>query len=645
MTAPEPTRSDRRHIILGTAGHIDHGKTTLVRALTGINTDRLPEERIRGISIDLGFAHFPAGEFEFHVVDVPGHEQFVRNMVAGATSFDLALLIVAADDGVMPQTREHLEIMELLGVSRGVVAITKADLVEPDLVELVRLDVADLTAGTFLEHAPVVPLCATTGAGCPELVQALVDVARQTPPRQVMPLFRLPIDRIFSVPGHGTVVTGAVLCGAVQPGDMLELLPRREPVRVRGVQLHGQSAREVGTAQRCAVNIAGTRIAGIRRGEEIATPGFLHPATRLLVGVRCLKSAPAPLKDRTTCRLHLGTAEVTARIIVKGHPVAPGDTGIAELRLEHPVVATWGQRFILRRLSPAVTIAGGTVLDPGVPPRRRVIDLQAAAQPRAAATPLERLSALFAEQDEIPASPLPAAWSVGISPDDYPALVDQLRRDGVLTALPGGDWMHQSRLAALADLMFQRMRREVVRQQPRRSLPRATLLNLCQKLASPDRLEAAWRRLVADKRLIAVGENFGPADLQIQLSKAQQALKQGVLQKIEQAGLSPPTDKELAQELTARPEALQAILTLCREEQLLVDLGTGLHYTPRMLDRARQLCVDLLSAGPATVSQLREAWGVSRKFGVPLCEYFDAQGITRRAGDVRQLGPAAGGQP
>lgn len=636
--------SSAQSVILGTAGHIDHGKTSLVRRLTGIETDRLPEEKARGISIELGFAHFRAGGFEFEVVDVPGHERFVHNMVAGATGIDLALLVVAADDGVMPQTLEHLEIMELLGISAGVVAITKTDLVDPDLVELVRLEIAERVQGTFLEGAPVVPVSSVTGAGCQALVEALVDTACRHPPHRPGSLLRMPIDRVFTVPGHGTVITGTVISGSVNTGDTLELLPAQIPVRVRTVQHHGQTASAGGRSQRCAVNLASIKASEIVRGNEIATPDYLSPALRLLVRLRCLTSSPVFFKDRVVHRLHIGTDEVSARIIVKGNPIGPGQTGFAELRLDRPVAAGWGQRFILRRPSPAITVGGGTVLDPGFSPRRRIASLQEAAQARESSNPFERLDAFLADLDQTPASSLEAAWRVGVEPEAYSRLVGQLHECGHLVRLAGEErFVHRRRLENLAESMLARMRAEVLRRQPRRSLARAVLLATCQKLAAPELLEIAFQRLMAQKRLVAVGDHFGPADLQVQLSKAQTALRQAILQRIEAAGLTPPTDKELAVELSARPDAVQSIMILLIEDGLIVPVGSGLHYAPAALEQAREICRAVLALGPATVSQLREAWGVSRKFGLPLCEYFDAQGLTLRAGDLRRLVEPEGG--
>ena len=632
-----------RHVIVGTAGHIDHGKTSLVKQLTGIDTDRLPEEQARGISIDLGFAHFDVAEFHFGLVDVPGHERFVKNMVAGATGVDLALLVVAADDGVMPQTREHLEIMDLLGVAAGVIAVTKIDLVEPEFIELVKAEVAEQVHGTFLEAAPIITVSSQTGAGVGELKEALVQVARGREWSSRGDLFRMPIDRVFSIAGHGTVVTGSVMGGEVRAGDTLELLPGQAPVRVRSVQSHGALVEESGAHRRTAINLAGIKTDEVHRGLELAAPGYLQPTRRLLVKVRCLSSSPLALRDRMQLALHLGTAETTARVILKGTTIEPGETGYAELRLAKPVVAAWGQRYILRRASPPLTVAGGTVLDPGIDPRRRIPDLAARAAPLETAEEESRLAALLAERDEIDSSPLAAAWKVGIPPARYAALLGQLTGKSVLIPVGTRDSkrvVHRLRLEAVAAAVEKRIRLELQVHQPRRALPRPLLQTACQHAGPAELVEAAFEKLLKEKKLVRVGENIGPADAQVQLSKTQIAVRAKMLDQIAQGGLAPPNVKELAQSLGQKTEQIQTLLTLCIEDGLLEDIGDGLHYPPAALERARVICQSTLALqGSATMSQLREAWGVTRKYSVPLCEWFDAHHLTTRSGDLRHAGP------
>jgi len=359
-----------RHVVVGTAGHIDHGKTSLVKALTGIDTDRLPEEKARGITIDLGFAFLEEpGGLTIEIVDVPGHERFVKNMLAGVGGIDLAMLVIAADEGVMPQTREHLAICSLLRIRGGLVALTKTDLVEPDWLELVRDDVATLVRATFLQGAPIVPVSAKTGAGLPELRQALRRLAESVPERAVDQLARLPIDRVFTVKGFGTVVTGTLAAGRLAVDDRVEVYPKGVEAKVRGLQTHGHPVAEARAGQRTAVNLQGVERAALERGDVLAHAGTLVPAVLVDGTLELLPDAPRGLKTRTRVRFHAGTSEIMARVLLLDRAeLAPGETVFASFRLEAPLVALPSDRFVVRSYSPIVTIGGGTLLDVD-PPR------------------------------------------------------------------------------------------------------------------------------------------------------------------------------------------------------------------------------------------------------------------------------------
>ncbi len=638
------TTTDLQHILIGTAGHIDHGKTRLVGRLTDINTDRLPEEQARGISIDLGFAHWQADEFQFGIVDVPGHERFVKNMVAGATGIDVALLVIAADDSVMPQTREHLEIMDLLGVRAGLIAITKTDLVDPDFVELVEAEIEEVVAGTFLEGCPIVPVSSETGAGIEELKQTVLDVARRVELPTALELFRMPIDRVFSITGHGTVVTGSVMSGDVQPGATLELLPAQREVRVRSVENHGTHSQDAGVRQRTAINLAGVKAEEVLRGQELATPGFLQPTTRMLVEIRALSSSPMLLRDRLELNLHIGTCETLARLNLKGEKLKPGGRAYAELRLKDPVAAAYGQRFILRRTSPALTIAGGRILDPQIPAGKRIKDLHALGESLANPDVVERLAVCLGQRDAADLTASEAAWKVGVPPDRYDACLQALADDKQLVQIGAGErrlQVHTQRLDALASSVLRTIHEELERHQPRRALPRNTLIQACKEITRSEILDAVFDYLLKKKRLVHVGPHLGPTDLQVKLTKKQQALRTQLLEQIGQAGLTPPTTKELASDARQDRKEIETLLNLCVEDMLLVKAGDALYFAPAALEQARATCQQVLGEqGEATMSQLREAWGVSRKFAVPVCEHFDALGVTIRAGDVRKAGPA-----
>lgn len=632
-----------KHILVGTAGHIDHGKTRLVGRLTGINTDRLPEEQARGISIDLGFAHFEQDGIQFGVVDVPGHERFVKNMVAGATGVNLAMLVIAADDSVMPQTREHLEIMELLGIPAGLVALTKIDLVERDFVELVSADIAELTRGTFLEDCPIVPVSSQTGEGLDELRAALAKLANEVVIPEELPLFRMPIDRVFSVAGHGTVVTGSVASGSARAGEMLELLPEQREVRVRGVQHHGSQADDASARQRTAINLAGVKTDEVERGMELASPGYLLPTRRILVELKHLSSSPLVLKDRQVFNLHLGTREVLARINLKGTPLPPGERGFAELRTKEPIVAAHGQRFILRRISPSVTIAGGRVLDPCLPVGKRIKDLASLGAKWSSPSDVARLSALIAQKDSIDDSPLEAARRAGIAPERYRELLDELRTSGQLIRLGSAErglLVHKDRLTALSASVMKTIREVLAKHQPRRALPRELLLSGCREITHSALLDAVFNHLLVKAELVKVGPHIGPADAQVKLTKNQQAARAKLLEEVTAAGLTPPTTKELAASVAQKLEQIEPLLHVSCEDGLLVKVAEDLYFSTESIERARQLCAECLDkTGPATMAQLRDAWNVSRKFSVPLCEFFDANGLTVRNGDLRVAGP------
>ena len=630
-------------ILIGTAGHIDHGKTRLVGRLTGINTDRLPEEQARGISIDLGFAHFEHGGIPFGVVDVPGHERFVKNMVAGATGVNLAMLVIAADDSVMPQTREHLEIMELLGIPAGLIALTKIDLVDRDFVELVTADIEDFVRGTFLEGCPIVPVSSETGEGLEELKAAVVRVARELDFSETMPLFRMPIDRVFSVAGHGTVVTGSVASGSARAGETLELLPEQREVRVRGVQHHGSQADNANARQRTAINLAGVKADEVERGQELAAAGYLLPTRRVLVELKHLSSSPLLLKDRQVFNLHLGTCEVLARINLKGTPLPPGERAFAELRTKEPIVAVHGERFILRRVSPSVTIAGGRVLDPCLPIGKRIKDLASLGAKWSSPSDVARLSALIAQKDSLDDSPLEAARRAGIAPPRYRELLDELRTSGQLVRLGGAErglLVHKDRLAALSASVLKTIREVLAKHQPRRALPRELFLSSCRDIAHGTLIDAVFQQLVAKGELVKVGPHFGPADAQVKLTKNQQAARTKLLEEISAAGLTPPTTKELAASVGQTLDQITPLLHVSCEDGLLVKVADDLYFSTEAIERARQLCAECLEkTGPATMAQLRDGWNVSRKFSVPLCEFFDAHSLTVRNGDLRVAGP------
>ena len=628
------------HLVLGTAGHIDHGKTALVRALTGVDTDRLAEEKRRGITIDLGFANLrlPDGQ-ELAVVDVPGHEAFIRNMLAGATGIDIVLLVIAADEGVMPQTREHLAIVDLLGVRCGVVAITKVDLVEREWLDLVMEDVRAALADTPFADAPLVPVSARTGEGLDALVAAIADAARATAERDHDDLFRLPIDRVFTIRGTGTVVTGTVWRGRLRVGAAVRVLPQDLHARVRGAQVHGRDAPCVSAGQRAALALAGVERDQLGRGDVIVADEAWAATTRLTALVRVLPASPWPLRTRQRVRFHLGTAEIMGRVRPLDAPeIPPGQTGWAQLRLEGPVVARAGDRFVLRSYSPVTTIAGGVVVEPVAPARRR-------------RTPDERaaLEAIITAPPEaaIAARVRLAGWA-GVSPARLPietpvpsARVEALLRErnvpgvapaaGRLFAAPVLAQARETILRTVAEHHDREpLRPGIDREELRRALPPYAAPGLADHVIAAALDDGTLR---SDEGLIALA-SFRPT-----LTPDQQRARDAVLDLLERAGLTPPLLDEWPADLRSRPD-LRALLKAMERARQIVALGPELYMAPSALEAAALAVRRALAGrGPLGPAEFKESIPVSRKYLIPILEYFDRIGVTQRVGDGRLVRP------
>jgi selenocysteine-specific elongation factor len=625
-----------RRLILGTAGHIDHGKTTLVHALTGVDTDRLPEEKRRGITIDLGFACLPvSADLELAIVDVPGHEAFVRNMLAGATGIDLVMLVVAADEGVMPQTREHLAIVELLGINRGVVALTKIDAADAEWAELVGDEVRGLLAGSGLARAAVIPVSGRTGQGLDELRSALADAAADVPERTVDDLFRMPIDRIFTVRGTGTVVTGTVWSGSLRREDAVRIEPAAAVARVRTLQRNGSEAAEVRAGERAAVALSGFDRHALRRGDVLLTGGAWRAAQMLTVAIEVIAAAAAPLRPRQRVRLHLGTAEVLGRMALPDGEIAPGHAGLAQLRLEAPVVARAGDRFVLRSWSPVHTIAGGVVLEPDAPKRKRF--------PPHAAQPLRRLGS------QRPADVLDAlldlAGIAGVQRADLPVLTGLSPTDAerVAAAHPGAVAVDDRIVAAVHVDASSTAIRDALRvfhaEQPleegadREALRRRSGL-------SPALLEAGLRPLLADGSVMSRGGELALGGHVPGPAPEQQSVLEQLTALFQEAGLEPPDVAELPRQL-GTGDGLLPLLRYLERQQVLVRLAPS-----RWADAgaaaagARALRSQLPTGQELPIAELKGVLGVSRKHLIPLLEYFDRIGICVRRGEVRIITPA-----
>jgi selenocysteine-specific elongation factor len=641
-----------RDLVLGTAGHIDHGKTALVRALTGVDTDRLPAEKERGITIDLGFASLELDGIHLAVVDVPGHERFIRNMLAGASGLDLALLIVAADDSVMPQTREHLEILRLLGLSGGVIAITKCDLVDSSWLDLVEEDVRGLVCGSFLEGAPIVRTSTVSGQGLDLLRDALGRVSKAVGPRNDRGLFRIAIDRSFTVAGHGTVVTGTVASGWVSVGDELEWQPAGRSVRVRGLHRHDHPVERVGRGARAAINLVGVHHAEIRRGQELASPGYLAATRVLSVDVVALEGAVRPLRHRGRYKLHLGTAEVSA-VLSLLEPDDPGTGGyrLAQLFVAEPIVSVHGQPFVLRDESPPATLGGGRVLQPaGRRLRRRDHAAIVGLGRLRSADPVERLRAVLAlEGLAAPPERRLCALS-GVSVDRLEECLAALARASALVELPVGPRRTMPVLAEVAADLEDRALRALARlhaAHPRQSaIPRAQLAAALPDLANGALAAGLLDRLARSGKVVAGPRAVALKGYEPKLSQAERKLKSELSDAIKAGGMSPPDAAELTASAGHRGSVVAELLALLRDEARLVEINSSLYFDSEYELELRRRVQDRLQGGATiTMAELRDLLGTTRKYAVPLGEYLDRVGVTARDGDLRRLGPAVGASP
>jgi selenocysteine-specific elongation factor len=638
-------------LILGTAGHIDHGKTALVKALTGVDTDRLPEEKLRGITIELGFAELKLDGCTLGIVDVPGHERFVRNMLAGATGIDLALLVIAADDSIKPQTREHLEILRLLKLGIGVIALTKCDLPEPGWIDLVEEEIRELVAGTFLASAPIVRTSVVTGSGLDELRGELASAARRAADSAARKAlhgpFRLAIDRTFTIAGHGTVVTGSVAGGTARVGDELVIEPGGIAVRVRGLQNHDRPADEVHRGQRAAINLAGVHHDDIRRGQELASPGYLVPSRLATVWLNLLDSAERPLKNRSRVRCHVGTAELLASLVLLDRDrLEPGQRCPAQLFLSEPAVTTWGQPFVVRSESPVVTIGGGQVLDPHAPKlARNSADVLERLELLASSDPVERVSGAlyFAGLNDWRLHDLVRSAAV----DDPQAALDELARRGDLQdlAVSPSRTLRVHRLA-LADV-FARIESVLKKEHDefplRAMLDRSRLANRVGYLGNDALVEALLAAMARAGRLRISQRGVALPGHGPQLTNNEQKLVGQIIDTYRAGGFHPPMVDEVRAQTAKNREVVPQLIALAAAEGQLVEIEPGFYLHAEAEAQLRRTMSEHLAEAGLTVSQIREILGVSRRYAVPLCEYLDRVGFTRREGDLRFLAPNAAG--
>ncbi len=607
--------------VIGTAGHIDHGKSTLITALTGIDPDRLAEEKRRGMTIDLGFAHLrlPSG-LEVGVVDVPGHARFMRNMLAGAHGLDAVMLVIAADEGVMPQTREHLEIIDLLDVKRGLVVLSKVDLVDAAWLELVKSEVVEVLKGTSLAGAPMIGFSAVSGDGKTELLAELDRLLAGAVPRPDVGRPRLPVDRVFTMTGFGTVVTGTLVDGTLSVGDELEVMPRGQMVRVRGLQQHNRKVETAAPGSRVAANLSGVEKEELARGDVIARPGTLLATRRVDASVRVLASAPQPLRHGAGLLLHTGTAEVACRVVVlDGDQLEPGKQGWVQLYLDRPIAVVALDRFILRLPSPSVTIAGGRLID--VAPRRH------ARHDSVARESLERRAAGDVLQEELRKYPrgitVAALLKATMAPQADVAALDARRL---------GDWLYD--VAAWVAIATRATRELETYHGAHPLRPGMAREELRSRLGvSPPSFPAVVQGLVEDGRLVERNGSLALPGHRVDLEVAGGAAAE-LVDLLRKERFAPPSLSEAMQRTGARPEMVRALAA----GGSIVRVSDDIAFSKEAYEEAVAIVKEIVgTTGSITVAQLRDRMGASRRPVLALLEYLDAQRVTRRVGDARLL--------
>jgi len=630
-----------KSVIVGTAGHIDHGKSTLVEALTGTHPDRLAEEKRRGITIDLGFAFLEENGVRFGFVDVPGHEKFVSNMLAGAAGIDVLLLVIAADESIKPQTREHFDICRLLGVKRGVVALTKSDMVERETLELVRMEAEEFLRGSFLEKAPLVPVSAKTGAGLGELKKALSEAAASASRKDAARYFRLPIDRAFAMKGFGSVVTGTLISGSVGPGDEVELFPSGERLRVRGVQSGGKSVERATPGQRTAVNLAGIEHTALERGMVLAAPGKFRKTRRIDVRLELLPSA-RKMKPGARVHFHAGTAETVAELFFHGQKeLPPGGSALANLKLQDEVLVLPGDRFIVRQFSPVVTIGGGGVLDPlarrpMLRDRGRAVFLETLERQNG-----EETLAAMAERALLGLGYAEIVARAGWTEEEIQQALEKLRGTGRVKTVS------TEPLVLVSGKLFEDVRKKIIERVERfqrenpllPGIAREDLRASLGKRVRGETFRAALEELAAEKKLDVQGELVKKAGSEIALLPEEAQAKEQIEAAFASASLAVPSVKEVLGKLAVEAKRAEKLLQILLREKRLVRVSLELVFHRQALAQLKeQLALYKKAKGDRiSVPAFKELTGITRKYAIPLLEYLDREHVTRRAGDERVI--------
>lgn len=635
-----------RHTVIGTAGHIDHGKSSLIISLTGYDPDRLKEEKETGMTTDLGFAFL--GD-NITIIDVPGHEKFIKNMLSGVSTLDMALLVIAADDGVMPQTEEHFEILQLLGVQHGLIALTKVDMVDEEWIELVTEDIRQLAQGTFLENAPIIPVSNETGKGVPEIKRAIMEMAEKLPPRQDRGVFRLWIDRVFTIKGAGTIIAGTVLSGKIHPGDKVDLLPQLKTIRVKKVQVHSKPREESGIGERVAINLMGVEMEEVSRGNLLAAPEYFTPTYMLNARLHLLKSAKRPLLNRARVRLHLGTAEILCRIVcLEKKAIQPGEEGMVQFRLESPAAPDVGDAFVIRDYSPGRTIGGGIILETHPQklkylPDEKIQELEEISE----ADPEKVLAHFFKTNPGRLFTLETAARERALSIEEARSQTASLLERNIIRKISFGaaeGYVHQEAFNEAAEELKRSLRQFHAKNPMRVGIKKSELKTKQFPEAENTFFSAFLKELTEAGEIGMEKEKVYIAGHSVEFTPAQESLKGKIEEIYFNAAFVTPEFEELPEQFPHdKPDFIRDVVTGMVESGILMELGRKLGkaviFHSRRIEEARKIVVDTINelGGEAKFFELRERLESTRKFTTPILTHFDEIGITKRVGDVRVL--------
>jgi selenocysteine-specific elongation factor len=634
-----------KHIIIGTAGHIDHGKTTLIKALTGRDTDTLKEERERGISINLGFTYFdlPSGK-RAGIVDVPGHERFIKNMLAGVSGIDIVLMVIAADEGIMPQTREHLNILSLLDVKRGIVVLTKKDMVDSEWLDVVAEDVRNYLKGTFLENADIIPVSSVTGDGLDELIRRIDILSEEAAEKDTGSFFRLPVDRVFTVSGFGTVVTGTLISGIVNEGDRVIVYPSGTEVKVRTIQVHEQPVKSAFAGQRVAVNLSNIKVGEIERGYVVAEKGCMEPSLMIDCRLNYLMDAEKPLENRDRVRVYHGTSELLGRVVIIDREIVnPGDSCYVQIRLESPICARKGDKYVVRTYSPMLTIGGGTILDPN-PPKRKRFDERAINElkTKEQGDPVEVIEHVVQKNSGLFPGTGIIAKLTGNREQDIISILNNLKAENKVVEFSVGEgpcYVHKEFINNIYEKMKVCLQQFYSKNPLKAGMAKEELKSRIFEKGIKQKLFDDILLLLESNKLIKTGsKHVALYNYEIKLSPAQSEIKNSLMKLFNTAGISVPKPEEAMASIKGDPGSIRMVFDMLMDAGELVKINEDMIISRDSFDKALDILKETVdNHGEITLAQYRDALGTSRKYAVSILEFFDQNKITKRVGDNRIL--------